>query len=237
MTSSTQKENITPTDIIILLDSSGSMTIMGNEPIQSANDFIKNQQQNNQDNSSLTLVSFSSYLTEIINDKPLQEVKEISYDEYRPDGTTSLNDAVCTIISDRIYSEKTNDVIFLIITDGIENSSMDYSREDTKKYIDLAQKKYNWDILFMGANIDAFEEGKTLNINCSQFDQHCPGDLLSMMRTTSERITHYKRAKTDGHENNVLTMPLQSTKSEPVYKTYSHPICNFSLPTLIRSRS
>ena len=48
MTSSIQKENITPTDIIILLDSSGSMRIMGNEPIHSTNEFIKNQQQNNE---------------------------------------------------------------------------------------------------------------------------------------------------------------------------------------------
>ena len=236
------EENVL-TDIIILLDESGSMSVMGNEPIESANEFIKKQQKN-EDNSRLTIISFSSSTKKIIKNKPLQEIKEISQEQYNPSGSTSLNDCICTTICNRLSSNKTNNVILLIITDGHENSSRQYNKNQTKEYLRLVQKKYGWQVLFIGANINAFEEGEKLSINssnCAQFDQKCPGNLLSLMRTASDQITEYNRSKTNGDENPVLLMPLNSTKSEPIFNnknSYDYNIVpNFPKPFLIRSRS
>tara|TARA_Y100000389_G_scaffold137821_1_gene135468 strand:+ start:3334 stop:4053 length:720 start_codon:yes stop_codon:yes gene_type:complete len=239
MTTPTPPKNMS-TDIIVLIDSSGSMSVMGEEPIKSANEFISKQQKNN-DESILTVISFSSDTKKLIKNKPIQEVEEISQDKYIPSGSTSLNDCICTVISKRLSSNKVNDVILLIITDGHENSSKHYNRKQTKDYLELVQTKYNWQVLFIGANINSFEEGQTLSINsdkCAQFDQNCPGNLLSLMRTASDQITDYKRAKTEGIEDAVLSMPLQSHKSEPIhhkknYEEFSIP--NFPIPTLIRS--
>ena len=223
-------------DIIVLLDSSGSMSAMGDEPIQSTNEFIKNQQKTNNE-SNLTLISFSSNTKKIIKNKPIQEVKEISHDEYTPSGSTSLNDTVCTVISKRLSSNKTHNVILLIITDGYENSSRTYNHQQTKEYLELVQKKYDWQVLFIGANINSFEEGQSLGISsnkCAQFDQNCPGNLINLMRVASDQITYYKRNKTDGDESVTLSMPLQSSKSEPVSgkKLYD----NSSVPTLLMPR-
>lgn len=239
MTTPTPTKNMS-TDIIVLIDSSGSMSVMGNEPIKSANEFIAKQQKNN-DGSRLTVISFSSDTKKLIKNKLIQEVKEISQDEYIPNGSTSLNDCICTVISKRLSSNKVNDVILLIITDGYENSSKHYNRKQTKEYLELVQTKYNWQLLFIGANINSFEEGRTLSINsdkCAQFDQNCPGNLLTLMRAASDQITEYKRAKTEGIDDAILSMPLQSYKSEQIprkifYEEFSIP--NFPTPTLIRS--
>lgn len=239
MTTPTPPTNMS-TDIIVLIDSSGSMSVMGEEPIKSVNEFISKQQQNN-DESRLTIISFSSDTKKLIKNKPIQEVEKISQDEYIPSGSTSLYDCICTVISKRLSSNKINNVILLIITDGHENSSKHYNRKQTKDYLELVQTKYNWQILFIGANINSFEEGKNLSINsdkCAQFDQNCPGNLLSLMRTASDQITDYKSAKTDGIEDAVLSMPLQSSKSErihhkKIYEEFSIP--NFPIQTLIRS--
>lgn len=219
--------------IILLLDSSLSMSVMGHEPIKSVNEFIKNQQKTKSE-STLTVISFSYYTKKIIENKPIQEVKEISQDEYVPSGSTSLDDCVCCLISKHLYSNKVNDVILLIITDGQDTSSVHYNRQQTKKYLELVQKKHKWQILFFGANINTFEEGSTLGIksNCVQFNQNCPGNLITLMKTASDKITDYKRAKTRGGKNITLSVPLQSSKSEPIsIRNFSGP--NFPIPSLI----
>jgi len=238
MTTTTPTKNMS-TDIIILIDSSGSMSVMGDESIKSANEFISSQKKNN-DSSKLTVISFSSDTKKLIENKPIQEVKEISQDEYIPSGSTSLNDCICNVIYERLSFNKVNDVILLIITDGHENSSKHYNRKQTKEYLELVQTKYNWQVLLIGANINSFEEGRTLSINsdkCAQFDQNCPGDLITLMRTASDQITDYKRDKTYGIEDAVLSMPLQSSKSEPILDKKScreFSIPDFPIPTLIR---
>lgn len=96
-------------------------------------------------------------------------------------------------------------------------------------------------MLFIGANINSFKEGNTFSINsdkCAQFDQNCPCNLISLMRTASDQITEYKCAKTEGIEDGILSMALQTSKSKPIHHKNFYgefSIRNFPIPTLIRS--
>jgi len=213
------------TDIIVIMDESGSMSSMGKEPVQSANAFIQEQKKNNiYDGSRVTLVTFNVKSNRVIDNMLLSDVKELKDESYSPSGGTALNDAVCTTIDHKLESGKPDNIVLLIITDGEENSSSKFSTADTRKRIELVQKNHDWKVLFIGANIDAFTDGCNISVNhnrCAQFDQHLPGDLLCLMRTTSKHVNEYRRARTEGDIDAELNAPVHSLnahKSDPVHR-------------------
>lgn len=197
------QQNIT-TDIIMILDSSASMDTMGKEPVQSVNAFL-NEQKNNSldDGATFTLVTFNHHTNVIMDNIPLKNAMPIEMCDYNPLGYTALNDAVCSTIKNVLESSKPRSKIVVIITDGEENSSLKYTKEDTKKMIKDCQDNHDWKFIFIGANIDAFAEGCNLNINksqCGQFVQEIHGDLMKLCKQTSLSISQFRRARTDGYE-------------------------------------
>lgn len=92
------------------------------------------------------------------NREPISKVKNLTLDDYSVGGNTALLDAVGITI-DKIRENrkitKNNNVLFVIITDGEENSSRKYSRDKIKSMINSAEKEDKWDFIFLGANIDA----------------------------------------------------------------------------------
>lgn len=80
----------------------------------------------------------------------------------------------------------------LIISDGLDTSSNKYCKTDTKQKILEVEQKYNWNVLFCGANIDTYEQGKSMSIkksNCFEYEQAVKGDLLSLCRSISECVS------------------------------------------------
>jgi len=196
-------------DIIVILDKSGSMTKMGKEPIESVNSIIEEQKKNiENDGSKFTLVMFNHENNRVFSNISIFDMEPIPSDYYKPDSFTALNDAVCSTIEQELASDKPNDKVVIIITDGLENCSREFSTTDTKNKITYCQEKHNWKFVFLGANIDAFQEGNNINIDkqlCSQFSQEIKGDLLQMCRQTSCNIADYRRASSHGYEPPVLT--------------------------------
>jgi len=242
-------EDSVVTDIIVILDESGSMISMGDEPVQSANAFIQEQRKNADDDATITLVTFSIESTRVIDDQLLSEVKDLSDDLYSPGGSTALNDAVCATIDHKIESEKSDNVILLIITDGEENSSRRFSTADTRKRIEKVQKDHDWKVIFIGANIDAFAEGNNLSVDrgrCAQYDQNIYGNLLYLMRSTSKQVSDYRRARSDGdREADLKTPHMNINKRERRHRSYpqtptnrmimSPPLHSLSPPALTRT--
>ena len=192
------------TDVIVILDESGSMKSMGLEPIQSANVFLMEQQkyQTHDDGAKATFVTFNTRINRVIDNQKLSEIKEIKESDYIPKGGTALNDAVCATIKSKLDSDKPDNVVLVIITDGEENSSHIYSTEDTRKMIDIVEKKHAWKVIFIGANVDVFADGLKININpnlCTQYNQTISGDLLSLFHTTSYQIDYYRRSRSEGN--------------------------------------
>ena len=149
------------TEIVFILDRSGSMGGLENDTIGGYNSMIA-KQKTEEGEALISTVLFDNE-TEILHDRvPLDKVEPITEKEYYVRGSTALLDAVGGAIHHigNIHKyarpedvpEKT---LFIITTDGMENSSRNYSYAKVKKMIERQKEKYHWEFIFLGANIDA----------------------------------------------------------------------------------
>ena len=179
-------------DLIVILDSSGSMSSMGAEPLESLNGFIKEQQSIGGD-ATFSLWMFDSTVRNIIDDVPLSEVKPIT--EYKPKNMTALNDAICTAIMSKLSRSKNDNVVVLVITDGLENSSSTYTKKAVNDMIETCEKEKNWKFIFMGANQDVFREGAMMGFDmhrCTSYNQQTPGNLRRVSQNVSDSVMQYR---------------------------------------------
>jgi uncharacterized protein YegL len=157
------------TEIIFLLDRSGSMSGLEKDTIGGFNAFIKNQCQLDGE-TVVTAVLFDDSYEVLWNGTSANQVK-LTEKEYYVRGSTALLDAVGKTIMDVGYrlshteeEKRPGKVIFVITTDGEENASREYTYSKVKELIRHQQEKYNWEFIFMGANIDAAKEADSLGI-------------------------------------------------------------------------
>jgi uncharacterized protein YegL len=148
-----------PVDIVCVLDRSGSMTSIKEETIAGFNKFVSEQKENSID-ARFTLVQFDNEYELVYNQLPINEVPKMTKDTFVPRGVTALLDAIGKTIKDtRKYQKQDTKTeyktILVIITDGEENASVNYTRDDIFKKITKMQKKHQWEIIFLAANQDA----------------------------------------------------------------------------------
>ena len=149
-------------DVVFLLDRSGSMYDSVEDTIGGYNSYLNKQKKKNI-NTRITTVLFDDRY-EILHDrKSIKEVKNITNKEYFVRGSTALLDAIGkTIITMDRTIKKDNKVLFIITTDGLENSSYEFSKNDIKK---LIEKHKNFEFLYLGANIDSYSEANSIGIS------------------------------------------------------------------------
>ena len=153
--------NLKHIDIDLVVDKSGSMDDRQKIVVSGINEFIQQQKADLLEGTtcSVSLFFFNNCIQTIFENKPLEDVLEITLDEYQPSGTTALNDAFGTCLS-RIYEipvEPTKKRILLVITDGEENSSKQFTTEKLKLLIERTKEKV--EIVYMGSNQDAILNG------------------------------------------------------------------------------
>lgn len=181
----------TQSDIIALLDSSGSMQTMGKEPVEAINNFIDEQKLANE-NGTFSLWTFNTEVKKVIDDEPLTDVDHFS--EYIPQGMTALHDSIGYAISTKLTKNNTENVICLIVTDGQENSSKEYTGVQIKHLISKMEKEHNWKFIYLGANQDVVLMGENIGMKnnlCTPFDQEA-GGLLEATRQVSRGISAYR---------------------------------------------
>ena len=156
--------------IVCILDRSGSMSHLTSDTIGGYNSFI-DKQRAEAGKATVTTVLFDNKYETLYENKPIAEVKPITNKEYYARGTTALLDAVgrtiLTVDGDFKKAEicpNSELVVFMIMTDGLENASREFSRAAVKKLVSDAQEKYGWKFIFMGANIDSVAEAGSLGI-------------------------------------------------------------------------
>lgn len=198
------------TEIVFLLDRSGSMSGLEKDTIGGYNSFLKSQKELG-DNVIITTILFDDKYEILYNGVDIERAT-LNNENYYVRGTTALLDAIgksILLVKERYYNinkfegkevksiehkalkniedeglkniEK-NKVIFVITTDGMENSSNEFSRKNIKDLISQ-QEESGWEFLFFGANIDVEEEGDSLGIKeSSRFEFNATSDgYLSMM--------------------------------------------------------
>jgi Mg-chelatase subunit ChlD len=157
------------TDITIILDRSGSMNRIKTATIAGFNSFIKEHQNLNV---RLSLIQFNQEYDISYENKNIENVNNLDDGAYSPQGMTSLLDAIGTTLDNKkkyfkslLFSQKPENVIIAIITDGLENRSKLYSPNDILLKINKRKIKDNWKFVFLGANQDAIMEGSKLGFS------------------------------------------------------------------------
>ncbi len=161
----------TLTEIIFILDRSGSMSGLESDTIGGFNSMIAKQQKE-EGEAIVSTVLFDDE-TDVIHDRvAIGDVKKLTEEDYYVRGCTALLDAVGGAIHHignvHKYAREEDrpaKTLFVITTDGLENASRHYSFRDVKRLIRRQQEKYNWEFIFVGANIDAIEVADNLGIS------------------------------------------------------------------------
>lgn len=149
------------TEIVIIMDKSGSMSSMKEEAIQGINKFIKEQKLLPSE-AKVTFALFNDSYQLLYDGIDIQNIKEITSNDYIPDNTTALLDAIgktFTTVGTRLAntkeSERPEKVLVVILSDGMENSSKGYKLTTIKDMIKHQQEKYSWNIIFLAAGLEA----------------------------------------------------------------------------------
>lgn len=157
-------------ELVLILDKSGSMSGLESDTIGGFNSMIDKQRELGL-NTNVTTVLFDTNFNIIHDRVDIKKIEKLTNKEYFASGNTALLDAVGSTINriervSDIYA-KDNRVLFVIITDGMENSSKEYTKSQINQMITAKQSKYEWEFIFLGANIDAVSEAQSLGIKGS----------------------------------------------------------------------
>ena len=163
------KENYT--DITIVLDRSGSMADVAADTIGGFNRFLADQQAAPGE-ATFTLHQFDDQYETVYDGVAIKDVKPLTDKTFVPRGNTALNDATGRSIINtgaRLEklpeSERPKKVVFVIITDGMENASKEYTLEKVNEMIKHQKEKYLWEFVFIGAEQNAVESGGAMGIS------------------------------------------------------------------------
>ena len=165
------KKNLT--EVVFILDRSGSMTGLEDDTIGGFNSILEKQRQT--DNQVLISTILFDHEIKVVHDRvPIAEIQNMTRNDYETRGTTALLDAIGSAIKHikTVHKyirdeDRPNKTLFVITTDGMENASHKYSYTDIKKMIE-ERKELGWEFLFLGANIDAIETASRFGIDRSR---------------------------------------------------------------------
>ena len=159
------------TEIVFILDRSGSMSGLESDTIGGFNAMLRKQKALAVGDAYVSTVVFN-HASHVIHDRvPIERVPDMTPDDYYVGGSTALYDALGDAIHHIEVIHKyarPEDVpkrtLFIITTDGMENASRRYNRPEIKRMIQRQKTRYDWEFLFLGANIDAVEAAGDIGI-------------------------------------------------------------------------
>lgn len=156
-------------DLVFILDKSGSMSGFESDTVGGYNSVLA-ENRDKKGQTFITTVLFNDKTKMLHNREPISKVSNLTLDDYSVNGNTALLDAIGESIEKMRENRKVtknNNVLFVIITDGEENSSEKYNAAKIKSMIKSAETEDKWDFIFLGANIDAVSEAENIGIKSS----------------------------------------------------------------------
>ncbi len=191
------------TELVFILDRSGSMSGLEDDTIGGYNSMVEKQKKERGEALITTVLFDDKY--ELLHDRNnLKEISPITDREYYVRGSTALLDAIGMTINKIVNvmrhtakEEQASNVMFVIITDGMENSSMEYGYEHIRKMIEHQKKKYEWEFIFLGANIDAVETAQRFGINKDRAaNYHADGEGTRLnYKVVSDTVSGFRASR------------------------------------------
>ena len=208
------------TDITVVLDKSGSMGSYKTDTIGGFNQFLE-EQKNAEGEATLTLVQFDHKYEVMYEGTPIKDVRSLNESTYVPRGNTALNDALGRRIvetGERLSwmkeEDRPNQVLFVIITDGYENASQEYTKAQVAAKIKEQREAYNWDFIYLAANLDAQAEAKSYEIPTSGAMEFSPKNFRGAIRGMSADVHSYRSKGVSGQSAGSLLSDENRAKNE-----------------------
>ena len=213
-------KNNEKTQIVCILDRSGSMSSIMNDSIGGFNTFL-GQQRELPDKATLTLVLFDDKYELLYDNVDIKKVRDITKTEWYPRGTTALYDAIGKTINDvkathnKLGTEKPSKVLVCIVTDGHENSSKEYGLENIKKIISDCEKD-KWNFMYLAANQDAFSVGTSFGVSgANTFTYTATNDgVVNMSNTLNSATVSYRAMSTSDVDFDIKSKSLINSDDE-----------------------
>ena len=199
------------TEVVFILDRSGSMSGLETDTIGGFNSMIQKQKME-AGQALISTVLFNNYSKVLYDRADVQKIPQMTEADYFVHGCTALLDAIGGAIHHigNVHKyARPEDVpehtIFIIMTDGMENASHIYSRDKVKQMIERQKEKYDWEFLFLGANIDAIETAghfgidadKAANYQCDSegtaLNYEVLNDAISAVRCNAALDSNWKK--------------------------------------------
>jgi uncharacterized protein YegL len=192
------------TMICLVLDRSGSMSGRVQDVVGGVNTFLENQKKMDEP-ASIAMVRFDTEYERFLPMGELKTCEPITRKDFQPRGSTALLDAVgktITTLDEDWAREQPDRCILMIVTDGEENSSHEYTKERIKNMIQARQDSGKWAFIYLGANVDAFHEASSMGIsgqNTAGFTNTQAGNAkmyaaasasIGRMRMTGQTVAH-----------------------------------------------
>lgn len=185
------KASTSETLVNFILDKSGSMDSVVDATISGFNEYVKTLKKDG-NKYEFTLTLFDTMIEVPIKGEAISQVPDLDREKYKPSGGTALYDAVCTTIKG-VKEKKGQKVINIIMTDGEENSSKEYTQVQMKALIAEREKKGNWTFVYLGANQDSYAAAAKFGIpmgNAVNFVSTSAGVNVAM-RTLSANTSNF----------------------------------------------
>jgi len=190
------------THITIILDRSGSMSSCLADTIGGFNRFLLTQKEQPGE-ASMTMIQFDNQYEVLMDMLPLTNAIDLNNENYAPRGSTALLDAIGRTINnvehqinEKEEDQKPEKTIFVIITDGEENASLEFTRDQVMGMINRHRDEDKWEFVFIGANQDAIQAGGGIGIRAASslsYDQSHIG-TQTMYQSLTRNMVDYRSA-------------------------------------------
>lgn len=232
------------TEVAVVFDKSDSMSSIANQAISGYNEYVNGLKKTADETMRFSLTLFDTSIYKPHVSIPVSSVPLLSRETYRPGGCTALLDAVGKTINDldlALKDETEYAVLFVIQTDGQENSSREYNLERIRDMIVSRQAKGNWTFVFLGADQNAWD-GFSRHVgipkaNTMSYDSNRTGETMTMARLSTSRW--HSGVKLGGvAQSTSFFSPDDDSDDDTLLKTVqdNNPDKAFASPSGVRKR-